>query len=167
MTKPCLSILLISLAAASPAPAVPAQETAPKDKMIELFGDPVIAKGKGLEIKRSQLDTAMISLRAAAAGRNQPLPPDADRLILRNLINSQVLLSKATEADRTRGKELLQEALQRMRASGARGMLVVDDCGRLAWILARYDIFDHLTQRAPHLVPSTLRDLRRVEASRS
>jgi predicted transcriptional regulator len=64
-------------------------------------------------------------------------------------------------------KTTLEEALQRMRASGARRILVVDDSGRLAGILARDDIFDHLTQRAPHLVPSTRRDLRRVEASRS
>jgi len=115
MTKTCLSLLVISLAACSPAAAASAQENAPKDKMIELFGDPVIAKGKGIEIKRSQLDSAMVSLRAAAAGRNQPLPPNAESLILRNLINSQVLLSKATEADRTRGKQLLQEALERMK----------------------------------------------------
>jgi peptidyl-prolyl cis-trans isomerase C len=115
MTKPCLSLLLIALTASWPATALLAQDNAPKDKMIELFGDPVIARGKGIEIKRSQLDSAMVSLRAAAAGRNQPLPPDADRLILRNLINSQVLLAKATDADRARGKQMLQEAIERMK----------------------------------------------------
>ena len=66
-----------------------------------------------------------------------------------------------------RDKTALEEVLQRMRSSGARRILVVDENGRLAGILARDDIFDHLTQRALHVVPSGRRDLRLVEASRS
>jgi len=94
-----------------------AQEATPKDKMIELFGDAVIAKGKGFEIKRSQLDSAMISLRAASAGRGQPLPPNADALVLKNLIALQVLLAKATDADKTKGKELFQQGVDKMKAN--------------------------------------------------
>ena len=94
-----------------------AQEATPKDKMIELFGDAVIAKGKGFEIKRSQLDSAMISLRAASAGRGQPLPPNADALVLKNLIALQVLLAKATDADKAKGKELFQQGVDKMKTN--------------------------------------------------
>jgi peptidyl-prolyl cis-trans isomerase C len=94
-----------------------AQDAKAKDKMVELFGDPVIAKGKDFEIKRSQLDNAMISLKSAAAGRGQPLPPNADGLVLKNLISMQVLLAKATEADKAKGNELFKEGVEKLKAN--------------------------------------------------
>ncbi len=44
--------------------------------MTALFGNPVIARGKGFEIKQSDLDEVMTGIKAAAAMRNQPIPPD-------------------------------------------------------------------------------------------
>ena len=80
------------------------------DKITQLFGDDTIAKGTGLEIKRSQLDAAMISIRANAAARNQAITPDQavmyERQILERLIQIQLLNNKATEADKAKGKEL-------------------------------------------------------------
>jgi parvulin-like peptidyl-prolyl isomerase len=81
----------------------------PTDKLTELFGDPVIAKGKGVEVKRSQLDSAMIGIKSAAAARGQMPPPEQVQLIeqqiLQRLIQIQLLLNKATDADKAKGRE--------------------------------------------------------------
>jgi CBS domain-containing protein len=41
----------------------------------------------------------------------------------------------------------IDEVLQRMRMNGVRRVTVIDERGRLAGILTRDDIFEHLTQR--------------------
>jgi parvulin-like peptidyl-prolyl isomerase len=75
--------------------------------MTKLFGDPVIAKGKGFEIKQSDLDDVMTRVRARAAISGQTIPPSQMKLIeaqaLSGLIQLQVLLQKATDADRAEG----------------------------------------------------------------
>lgn len=60
----------------------------------------------------------------------------------------------------------LDDALQTMRGSRVRRVVVVDENGRLAGILTRDDIFDHLTQRSPRLVSSNGRGPQRIEAAR-
>jgi len=88
----------------------------PTDPLTELFGDPVIAKGKGIEVKRSQLDSALISIKAAAAARGQVLPSQQMRLleqqVLQRLIQIQLLLGKATDADKTKGKETAEKRFE-------------------------------------------------------
>jgi len=117
MTKLFVSTLTLGMAALLLPLVSPAQDAKSKDKMIELFGDPVIAKGKGFEIKRSQLDSMLTSLKSASAGRGQALPPDAEKFVLKNLISMQVLLTKATDADKVRGKELFQEGVQKLKTN--------------------------------------------------
>jgi len=117
MTKLFVSTILLGAMTAMFAVTGTAQDAKSKDKMIELFGDPVVAKGQGFEIKRSQLDSAMISLKSAAAGRGQPLPPNADGLVLKNLISMQVLLAKATDADKAKGKELFQQGVDKLKTN--------------------------------------------------
>lgn len=77
--------------------------------MTKLFGDPVIAKGRGFEIKQSDLDDVMTGVRSALAERNQNISPSQLKLIqaemLDRLIQVQVLLQKATDADRAEGKK--------------------------------------------------------------
>jgi len=119
-----LATLLVTpeLLAVNPGPAPadkPADTTAttpadkPVDKLAELFGDPVIAKGKNLEIKRSQLDSAMTGIKAASAARGQVMPPQQVRLleqqILQRLIQIQLLANMATDADKAKGKELAEK----------------------------------------------------------
>jgi peptidyl-prolyl cis-trans isomerase C len=93
--------------------------TRPADKMKELFGDAVVAKGKGWEIKRSELDAALISVKAMAAGRNQSIPPERinvfERQVLDDLIALQLLLGKATEADKTKGKEQFAKSFEKFK----------------------------------------------------
>jgi parvulin-like peptidyl-prolyl isomerase len=77
--------------------------------MAALFGDPVIAKGKGFEIKRSELDEVLFGLKSAAAAHGQLVPPEQLTLIegqmLNRLIQIQLLLQKATDADKTNGTQ--------------------------------------------------------------
>src|SRR5690348_203896 len=78
-------------------------------KAAELFGDSVVAKGKGVEIKRSQLDDEVIRVKAQASAAGRPIPSEQSTLIERQILDSliqfRVLLAKATEADLMKGKE--------------------------------------------------------------
>lgn len=89
------------------------------NKIADLLGDPVIAKGKGVEIKRSQLDAEMISVQAMARAQQQQIQPDQMMMIerqkLNDLIGFQLLLSKATDADKAKGKSQFEKALKRLK----------------------------------------------------
>lgn len=78
--------------------------------MTALFGNPVIARGKGFEIKQGDLDEVMTGIKSAAAMRNQAIPPAQMKLVesqmLDRLIQVQLLLQKATDADRAAGKKM-------------------------------------------------------------
>ncbi len=88
-------------------------------KIEALLGDQVIAKGKGVEIKRSQLDTEMLNVQAMANARRQQIPADQMILIerekLNDLIGFQLLLKKANDADKAKGKEQFEKALARLK----------------------------------------------------
>jgi peptidyl-prolyl cis-trans isomerase C len=75
-------------------------------KAAELFPDPVIATGKGFEIKRSQLDEAINGVRSAANARGQEVPADKLPLIekssFEHLLEVQLLKVKATDADKAK-----------------------------------------------------------------
>jgi len=107
--------ILLAPAAESPSPA-PAK---PAIKASDLFPDEVIAKGKGLEIKRSQLDDAMLSIKTTAAAQGQSIPPDhlsvLQQQVLDRLIQIQLLTNRATEADKTTGKETTDQRLADIR----------------------------------------------------
>jgi parvulin-like peptidyl-prolyl isomerase len=93
--------------AATNAPASTATNVNSQAAMTALFGDPVIAKGKGFEIKRSELDEVMMGIKSSAAARGQTIPPaqlaQFESQLLDRLIQDQLLLQKATDADRTNG----------------------------------------------------------------
>jgi peptidyl-prolyl cis-trans isomerase C len=127
-----------------PAPAAANSKSA--DAMTALFGDPVIAKGKGFEIKRSELDEVLTGIKSAAAARGQTIPPgqltQIGGQLLDRIIQDRLLLQKATDADRTNGtqktglqmKALLdrygsQEALDRQLKAG--GLTVAELTSKL------------------------------------
>lgn len=89
------------------------------NKIADLLGDPVIATAKGVEIKRSQLDAEMLNVQAMAAAQRQTIPPEQLGLIerekLNELVSFQLLLTKATEADKTKGKAQFEKALARLK----------------------------------------------------
>jgi parvulin-like peptidyl-prolyl isomerase len=76
--------------------------------MTALFGDPVIARGKGFEIKRSELDELVTKFKAAAAAQNMSVPSEQtiERIALDNLIDERLLLASATDADRNKGVQM-------------------------------------------------------------
>lgn len=95
------------VAGAFSATAATASTPAPTNSanaMTALFGDPVIAKGTGFEIKRSDLDSVVTGAKAQAAAAQQMLPPDFEISMLNQLITIQLLLQKATSDDRAAGK---------------------------------------------------------------
>ena len=122
--------------AATNAPAAAGTNGSSQAAMTALFGDPVIARGKGFEIKRSELDEAVMGIQSTAAARGQTISPgqltQIEGKLLGQLIQVQLLLQKTTEADKSNGvqrtdlqmKALLerfgsQEAFERqMKAAG-------------------------------------------------
>src|SRR6185436_16560210 len=126
-------IVLVGMAAcwltqvqAAEKPASPAPETASPDpkvqvKAADLFPDRVLAKGKGFEVKRSQVDEAFIAYKGNMAARGQPVPEDQRAMIesklLDRLIITQILMGKANAADKAKAKEtsdkILADAMKR------------------------------------------------------
>src|SRR4026207_2412185 len=80
---------------------------------------PVLAKGKGLEIRRSQLDDAFIAFRANLAARGQTIPEAkreaAEAQLLDRMIVTQLLVSRATAADREHSKTNVAKFLAESR----------------------------------------------------
>ena len=96
-------------AAAANAPATAAANPQPTNAMASLFGDPAVAKGKGFEIKRSELDEVITGLKSAAAAHGQVIPQtrmvQIEGQMLSRLIQVQLLLQKATAADKAEGAQ--------------------------------------------------------------
>ena len=94
------------------APAVPANPDA-------LFPDTVIAKGKGVEIKRSQLDDEMMHLKARAAAQGQRLNPEQlplyEQSLLQHLIQVSLLCARATTDDKAAAKKLALKKMEDAR----------------------------------------------------
>jgi parvulin-like peptidyl-prolyl isomerase len=79
------------------------------DSETALFGNPVIAKGKGVEVKQSDMDEVLTALKARAAAAGQAIPPDQlmqfQVMTLNDLIGTQLLLQQATDADKSDGNK--------------------------------------------------------------
>jgi peptidyl-prolyl cis-trans isomerase C len=88
--------------------------------LAELFGDPVIAKGDGVEIKRSQLDNEMVNIRTSLAQSRQNIPPERMMLIEREaldgLLSFKLALNKTTSEDKDKAKETFEKALAKYKA---------------------------------------------------
>jgi peptidyl-prolyl cis-trans isomerase C len=114
------AVTLLVLPCARPAyanAATTATNAKPADAMTALFGDPVIVKGKGFEIKHSELDEVITGLKSAAAARGQTIPPaqlpQIEGRLLSQLIQVQLLLQKVTAEDKSNG---VQKAGVQMKA---------------------------------------------------
>jgi len=99
-----LAGVISALAVTQPVAQPAATNASPEATMKALFGDPVIVKGKGFEIKQSELDQIMTGAKANAAAQGQALPPEFTVAILNQLVTIQSLLQKATPADRAAGQ---------------------------------------------------------------
>ena len=107
--------------------SAPDTNTNPANVMAQLFGDPVIAKGKGFEIKQSQLDGVLDSIKSRAAAAGQTIPSQAlstlTETALNSLIANQILLQQATDADKAEGKkqadDYIEQAIKRLGSKEA------------------------------------------------
>jgi len=81
-----------------------------------LFEDPVIARGKGIEIKRGRLEETYIHHKANLASRGKTIPEGQRTLreaqLLDRLIVTQLLVNRATDADKAKAKELETKFLE-------------------------------------------------------
>ncbi len=92
----------------------------PAERMADVMGDAVVARGKGVNVKRSQLDSEVISRKTAYAMRGQALSPEQsgllERQVLEEIIGRQLLLGMATDADRAKGKQDFEDQLKKSKA---------------------------------------------------
>lgn len=103
---------------AAPPPAAAAKPAVDADN---LFTNSIVAKGNGVSISRNQLDDEIVRIKAmlAAQGRT-PSPEDSaslDEQVLDSLIGKQLVLAKATDADKAKGREDFDKAIQRLKTS--------------------------------------------------
>ena len=86
----------------------------------EAAKDDVVAKGKDLEIRRSQLDKEVLRAVAQQEANGRPVTIDQkasiERQILDQLINVELLEAKATPADKAAGKEAAEKRLVTVKA---------------------------------------------------
>ena len=83
-------------------------------------GETILAKGKGVEIRRSQLDKEVASVISQVAAEGRTIKPEqtieVERQVLEQLVNVQLLNAKATAADKAAGKEAAQKRLVAAKA---------------------------------------------------
>jgi peptidyl-prolyl cis-trans isomerase C len=110
-------------------PGTVASTTNKTDAMTALFGDPVIAKGTGVSVKRSDLDQVLTGVKAEYMARGQEIPPDRltaiEATMLERLIDIQLLLQQANAADKAEGEKKATAAMATLleRAGGSQETL--------------------------------------------
>jgi peptidyl-prolyl cis-trans isomerase C len=94
------------------APAAPAAPAKPSD----LFPDSIVAKGKDVEIKRSQLEDEVMHLKARAAAQGQKISPEQmplyEQNLLEDLIRIQILRGMATADDKATAKKMADKKME-------------------------------------------------------
>ena len=76
-------------------------------------GDPVVARGKGFEIRRSQMDQVLAT--AKANNPQEELPADAEVHVINQLIEMQLVLQQATDEEKAEGKRRRTRGSPRFR----------------------------------------------------
>ncbi|HWH72317.1 MAG TPA: peptidylprolyl isomerase, partial [Candidatus Sulfotelmatobacter sp.] len=123
LTKPCVLLAMAGALSTGPVLAETAAGTnaaaKPAAKATDLFADSVVAKGKGVQVNRSQLDEAVISIKSSVAARGQSLPPEQlkmmEQQVLDRLIQIQLLAAKANDADKAKGNAVWTNTLERLK----------------------------------------------------
>ncbi|MGD1085035.1 MAG: peptidylprolyl isomerase [Verrucomicrobiota bacterium] len=122
---PRLSLPRLALAAALafclPPASAPAAAQDQTNSLDSLFPDPVVARGKGFEIKRSALDDAFYTFKAAMAKQKQVIPeaarPQIESNILQQLIITKIEVLKATDAEKKQVSDQVAKDLEDFRKS--------------------------------------------------
>jgi peptidyl-prolyl cis-trans isomerase C len=113
-----LTLLALTLSAALQAGATQAKPTLfdrPTPAASALFPDNVVAKGKGFEVKQSQVDEMFLAFKGHRAAMGQEVPDnmrsqiEAD--ILEKIIATHLFVSRATAQDKVKAKEIADSFL--------------------------------------------------------
>src|ERR1041384_1981790 len=84
-----------------------------------LFADTVVAKGKGIEVKQSQVDEMYLAFKGQRAAMGQQVPdnarPRVEADILDKLIAMQLFMARATDKDKAKAKEIAESFLADQR----------------------------------------------------
>lgn len=87
--------------------------------LAELFGDEVVARGKGIEVKRSHLEEAVVAHKASLILRGQTLPEgrrhQIEAQLLQQLIVMQILTNRVTTNDLKAAHELAEKRFKEAR----------------------------------------------------
>jgi peptidyl-prolyl cis-trans isomerase C len=117
--KQTIIILLVAAASLRAADTTNGPASSKPTRISDLFADTLVAKGKGVEIKRSQLDEMVINVKSSAVAGGQVIPPERmpmlEQQVLDQLINIQLLLGRATDADKAKGKEISAKRFDEIR----------------------------------------------------
>lgn len=96
------------------------KRTLPKISDEELFPDKVLAKGKGFEVKQTELDDAFISYKASLAARGSQLPEDrrgkVEADLLDQLIFEKILTKRATAEDKATAVKEADKAYEQVQS---------------------------------------------------
>src|SRR5258708_37753581 len=105
----------VALLTLAPAQAADAPAADPNKKLAELFPDKVVARGKGFEVRQSQLEDAFIAFKGSMAARGRPVPDQERASVESNLVDhlvvTQILLSLATPEEKASAKEEADKAI--------------------------------------------------------
>lgn len=110
-----IALVQIPFAARAVAPDTGAASTDSSSGGFGSSTDPIVAKGKGFTVKRSQVDDAFLNFasRMAAQGRN--IPEDARTEVRSNLLDylvlNQILLQRATAEDKAKAREFVDKEI--------------------------------------------------------
>ncbi|MBN2506960.1 MAG: peptidylprolyl isomerase [Verrucomicrobia bacterium] len=121
LTRPRLlaAVVLVLACNGSDARAAGAAGPASGGTPEPLFDDPVVARGQGFEVRRSQVDQAFVALKANLAVRRQTIPEGLRQLreaqLLDSLILNKLMNLRASEEDRKRGREIAQQLTAEVR----------------------------------------------------
>jgi parvulin-like peptidyl-prolyl isomerase len=134
--KPVLFAVIAASAAAGAAMLAFSTQAAAPDTTLAagtnppapLFADPVIASGRGVQVKRSELDDVVTSLKSAAAAQGETIPPERLMLLeaqaLEQMIDVQLLDRQANDADRSAGQKKADTAMATLlKRAGSQDML--------------------------------------------
>lgn len=118
MRKLLVLLAAAPLAALAVTPDQPAStNSSAKSTNLDALFDSVVAKGKGVEVKRADLDNEVVNTEALLNARHIPVPPDLDQEALRSLVIKQLILDKATPADRAKAKEDFESRLLQLKTN--------------------------------------------------
>ncbi len=125
MTKITKSLaLLCAVAPLATGHVIGADTTAPAAKPVaaeSLFTNTLVAKGAGVSVSRTQLDDEIVRTKAVIAAQGKSVPPEEmpmmEEQVLDKLVSQQLILAKASAADKAKGKEDFDKTIVKIKTN--------------------------------------------------